>query len=159
MEGLFNPVSILLHIFNAAILFAVLYFLLYKPVRKYMRSRSDGIQAELEEVQAKQQAADEAQEASKKRLADAAAEASRTIASSAEQAQQRAQEILDHTQGQAKDIVDHAHVEAESIAKIAMETIQDQAAELAVTMAEKLLGRVVTEADHDKLIRELLERL
>ncbi|HML49229.1 MAG TPA: hypothetical protein PKE04_21020, partial [Clostridia bacterium] len=99
------------------------------------------------------------QEASKKQLADAAREASRTIANSAQQAQQRAQEILDHTQGEAKDIVQRAHTEAESIAKVALETMQDQTAELAVSMAEKLLMREITDADHDKLIRELLERL
>lgn len=159
MEGFFNPVSILLHIFNAAILFAVLYFLLYKPVRKYMRSRSDGIQAELDAAQAKQQEASAAREAVQKQLDDAAQEASRTISASAEQAQQRAQEILDHTQGQAKVIVDRAHAEAESIAKVALETMHDQAAELAVSMAEKLLKREVSDADHDKLIQELLERL
>lgn len=159
MEGLFNPVSILLHVMNAALLFVVLYFLLYKPVHRYMQSRRDGIQAELEDAQAKQQAATEAQEASQKKLAEAEAEASRTIAASAQQAQQRAQEILDHTQDQAAEIVEHAHTEAESVARLAKEAMQDQTAELAVSMTEKLLKQKVADANHDELIHELLERL
>lgn len=40
MEELFNPVSILLHVVNAVILLTALYFLLYKPVRKFMNART-----------------------------------------------------------------------------------------------------------------------
>ena len=43
MEGLFNPLSILLHTLNALLLFAAIYFLLYKPVKKFLDKRSEGI--------------------------------------------------------------------------------------------------------------------
>lgn len=46
MEGMFNPISILLHVANAVILLVALYFLLVKPraqvyvnVRRVSRSR------------------------------------------------------------------------------------------------------------------------
>ncbi len=50
MEGMFNPLSILLHVVNAAILIVALYFLLYKPVRRYMSKRSEGVARELQDV-------------------------------------------------------------------------------------------------------------
>ena len=50
MEGMFNPLSILLHVINAAILLVSLYFLLYKPVRKYMDARSARVAKELQDV-------------------------------------------------------------------------------------------------------------
>ena len=50
MEGMFNPLSILLHVVNAAILIFALYKLLYKPVRRYMNRRSEGVAKELQDV-------------------------------------------------------------------------------------------------------------
>lgn len=159
MEGLINPVSIALHMVNAALLFGVLYLLLYKPVRKYMLARSAGIQAELDDAAAKERSALEARTASEKQLSDAAEAASRTIAQGAQQAQQRAEEIMASTQSEADAIIAHAQSEAETLSKAAIDTMHDEVAELAVSMAEKLLSREVTDADHDKLIRKLLERL
>ncbi len=48
MEGLFNPTTILLHMANAAMLLAALYFLLYKPVKKFLKAREDKVAAQLD---------------------------------------------------------------------------------------------------------------
>ena len=47
MEGMFNPISILLHVANAVILLVALYFLLVKPVRRFMDKRAQGIEEQM----------------------------------------------------------------------------------------------------------------
>ena len=50
MEGLFNPVTILLHVINAVILFVVVSKFIYKPVRKFMKAREDKVAQQLAEA-------------------------------------------------------------------------------------------------------------
>ncbi|MEG0766823.1 MAG: ATP synthase F0 subunit B, partial [Clostridia bacterium] len=75
LSELFNPVTILLHVLNACVLFTALYFLLYKPVRKFMKARSAGIEAQLTQAEDMRKAADAQQTESQNTLQQASKEA------------------------------------------------------------------------------------
>ena len=109
MEGLINPVTILLHSLNAAILIAALYFLLYKPVRKFMNARSEMIAAALDEAARKQSEAQVCLEKRSKALDDAAQEAMAIERQSDAQAQARAKDTLTVAQQEAGRIIAQAH--------------------------------------------------
>ena len=145
MEGIFDLSSILWHVLNAAILFVALYFLLYKPVRKFMQKRADGVSAQLEQ--------------SHGALSSAQREAAETVSQSARQAQKRADEILSTANAKAEEIVCRANEEAEQIRQNAHEAMVDEFAKLAVLIASKLLEREVSLEDHQKLIDEFLEKV
>lgn len=159
MEGIFDLSSILWHVLNAAILFVALYFLLYKPVRKFMQKRADGVSAQLDEAAQKEKDADALLEQSHGALSSAQREAVETVSQSARQAQKRADEILSTANAKAEEIVRRANEEAEQIRQNAHEAMVDESAKLAVLIASKLLEREVSLEDHQKLIDEFLEKV
>ena len=141
MEGIFDLSSILWHVLNAAILFVALYFLLYKPVRKFMQKRADGVSAQLDEAAQKEKDADALLEQSHGALSSAQREAAETVSQSARQAQKRADEILSTANAKAEEIVRRANEEAEQIRQNAHEAMVDESAKLAVTYVRSIADR------------------
>ena len=159
MEGLFNPLSILLHVINAAILLTALYFLLYKPVRKFMKARADGVEQELqkvtdaqEELKAQQKIAQDELKAARKQAAD-------TVAKSVAQAQEQAQRILVEAHGDADETLKRAHTEANFIRNNARDEMKEEVANLSVELAGKILQREVKQEDHAKLVDDFLKKV
>ncbi|GHU71928.1 hypothetical protein AGMMS49992_06840 [Clostridia bacterium] len=159
MGDMFNLVSIAWHMFNAAILGTAMYLLLYKPVRAFMLKRQSAVQVQLDDAASRQAQAEQLQRDGERILEDAQRKAAETIAKSAETAQKRADEITERAQEEIKRIRARAEADIDKMRVQAQEALRDQAAELAVQMAEKLIGRGITQDDHAKLIDALIERL
>lgn len=102
MEGLFNINSILLHVLNTAILFTALYFLLYKPVRRFMKAREDKIEAQLQAGREAQEGCDALMQKGRDALAKANEDAARQSSDAAQQAQLRAQAAIEEADAEAK---------------------------------------------------------
>lgn len=159
MEELFNPITILLHVINAVILLVALYFLLYKPVRKFTTARSKGIEDQLKNAQETQSKANDALTASQQKLKNADQEAMAVVSQGTIKAQEQAQEILNSAREQADKIISQARQEAENILFNAQEAMADEAAVLAVEIAAKVLSREVKAEDHQKLIDEFVKKV
>lgn len=156
VSDLLNPITILWHMANAAILLVAVYFLLYKPVRKYMNRRTDDISSAIDNAKQKQAEAEEMLAKGHDTVRETNRQAADTIAQAAQQAQARAQEIIDAAHVKAGEIETKAQADAESLQSHARETVSEEAAALAVNIAQKLLSREVSEGDHDKLINAFL---
>jgi F-type H+-transporting ATPase subunit b len=152
VEDLFNPITILLHVINALILLVAMYFLLYKPVRKYTAARAKGIEDQLTYAQDTQNKAEEQLASSQKKLKDADREAITAISKGSQKAQEQAQEIIKAAKEQAGQIVTQARQEANTMLFSAHEAMADEAALLAVEIAAKVLSREVKAEDHQQLI-------
>ncbi|MBQ2816793.1 MAG: F0F1 ATP synthase subunit B [Clostridia bacterium] len=159
MEGLFNPTTVLLHLFNAAILFVALFFLLYKPVRKFMQERSARIENSLKEAEEAKKAAEEIAKKGESVIEEAKLQAAKNIAEGAQSANERAQSIIDSANRQAEEIIEKAREEANSILNTTRAQMADEAAELAVEIAAAILEREVKAQDHKKLVDEFIESL
>ena len=159
MEELFNPLSILLHVINACILLAALYWLLYKPVRKFMLARTEKIQGELDQARSTQESAEVFLQESRQKLAGADHEAAAAISKSSQQAQVRAQEIIASAKQEADRIINQAHLDANQILVNAKEAMESEAATLAVDIAAKVLSREVSKEDHRQLIDDFLKKV
>ncbi len=159
MEGMFNPLSILLHVVNAAILLVALYFLLYKPVRKYMNTRTAHITKELQDVSDAQEQLRQEQIKAQDELMAARKQAAEVIAQSVSQAQEQAQQILDDAHSDADLTMKRARVESDFLLNNARNEMRDEVASLSVVLAEKILQREVTEADHAKLVDDFLKKV
>lgn len=138
--------QIFLHMFNFVILFAVLYFLLYKPVKKFMDDR------EAEYKRISDEASSKLAQAQK-----ALSEVDDRIAEKEEAAKRERSEILASAQGEynrrikeaeesAKKIVSDAEAEAESIRKKAIKRSSADISELAVDSVEKAVMASAEEA-------------
>ena len=159
MEGLFNPLSILLHTANALILFVALYFLLFKPVKKFLDKRSAGIAQTISDAD---KSLSDAQAEYAKALGknnDAQAEANEMLKDSAKQAKSRAEVIIADANEQAKLIIDAAKKEAEAIFESAREAMADEAAALSVEIASKILSREIKMDEHRQMIDEFLQKV
>lgn len=159
LEGFFNPISILLHMLNTAILGFAIYKFLYNPISVNIAKREamiadmvDGAAKASEEAREKTSKADKALEEADKKAASIIAESSRL-------AQARAVTIADKAQKDAQETRDRAFGESRKFIIEAQEHVRDQAADLAVTMAEKIIERNFSKEDHDKFIKEMIEGL
>jgi F-type H+-transporting ATPase subunit b len=143
---------------NAAILGAALYFLLYKPVGKFMKAREDEIKAKLDEAEAARLRAS----ALNANYENEAKEAERKVASiiidGQKLADSRAEEIIAQARADAESTAKRARSDAEKMIIEARESMRDEAADLAIKMASKLLSHDVSSDDHTRLINELIER-
>ena len=128
MEGLFDVRTILWHVANAAILFVALYFLLYKPVSRFLKKRADGVKAQLDDAERKDKEADARLAESQDALHEAQQKALHAETEGEAQARERAQEILAEAQRQADEIVRRAGEEAENIRKNAHEAMVEESA-------------------------------
>lgn len=159
MEGMFNPLSILLHVINAVILLVALYFLLLKPVRKFMDARTAGIAAQLQSVE---DAKDELQK-QRSELTDEVAAAKKvaadTVARSVAQAHEKAEKVLQEAHGDADHLRKMAKADADAMRDHAREEMRGEVAGLSIQLASKLLKREVTEKDHEKLIADFLKKV
>jgi F-type H+-transporting ATPase subunit b len=159
MGGLFNPVSIAFHMINAAILGVALYKLLYKPVRAFMLGRQEMIRAKVDDADALMKRAEETREEIARITEEAERKAAGIITNSSQLAEARAVEILSRAQEEAERTARRAKDDADKMIIQAQETIRDQAGDLAVSMAEKLIGRGITREDHAQLINDMIEGL
>lgn len=159
MEGMFNPLSILLHVVNAAILLVALYFLLYKPVRKYMNARTAGVAKELQDVSNAQEQLRQEQIQAQEALMAARKQAAEVVAQSVSQAQEQAQQILEDAHDDAEQTIKRAKTESDFIRKNARNEMRDEVANLSVALAGKILQREVTEEDHAKLVDDFLKKV
>lgn len=159
MEGMFNPLSILLHMGNAAILLVALYFLLLKPVRKFMNARTATVEAQLSSVTDAQQGLEVQKQQMQGDLAVARKTAAETVAKGVAQAQEQADKLLQNAHADADFILKQARSEADSMRKSAREEMTGEVAGLSVALASKLLQREVTQQDHDLLVEEFLKKV
>lgn len=123
--------QILLHLFNFTILFAILYFLLYKPVKEFMNKRvayykdiDDKVAKKLEEAeqikseyelkiqkvdeeirQEKERVRTDLEKASARRIKDATNEASRIMTKAKEEAEIEKSKIINSAQAEISTMV------------------------------------------------------
>lgn len=159
MEGLFNPLSILLHIVNAAILLVALYFLLYRPVRKFMNNRSAGVAKELQDVMDAQEKLRVEQNEAQDEVKAARKLAADTVAQSVAQAQEQAQHILTDAHSDAELTIKQARAETEFMRNNARNEMRDEVANLSVELAGRILQREVKQEDHAKLVEDFLKKV
>lgn len=159
MEGMFNPISILLHVANAVILLVALYFLLVKPVRRFMDKRAQGIEEQMKSAADAQAEVERERKATREELAQTKQKAAEIIQKSVSQAQEQAEQVLREAQADAEQRVARTRAECEHMRESAREQMRGEVASLGVALAGKILQREVTEEDHRKLVDDFIEKV
>ena len=159
MEGLFNPLSILLHVINAIILLVALYFLLLRPVRRFVNARSENIEAHLISITAAEHEVEQKRLDAREIIAEARKAAEDTAAKSITQAHEQAQKVLEDAHKAAAFIIKQANLDADSMRKKARDEMCSEVANLSLLLASKLLKREVKQQDHDQLVDEFLKKV
>lgn len=155
LEGLgINPGFLLSQVVNFLILFAGLYFLLWKPILKMLDERKERIQQGLEDAERAREERDRAQAEFNKRLEEAAQERERIIARAREEAQGERKAILAEAEQEAERVLIGAREEAQLERERILEELRGQVALLGIAAANRLIGEALDEERQRRLVDE-----
>lgn len=129
--------QIFLHMLNFVILFAVLYFLLYKPVKKFMDERESEYKKDSEEAEGKLKKADDILLHLDETIAEKEKEASKKRSDILKDAQEQYNKKIDDAETEAKKILDDAREQADAIRRKAASESSDDISKLAIESVKK----------------------
>lgn len=122
---------------NFTILFAVLYFLLYKPVKKFMDDREAEYKKDSEEAKGKLKMAEDALNGLDAKLSEKEKEAEKKRAELLSDAQEQYNKKIADAESDAKRILDDAREQADAIRKKAVAQSSDDISKLAIASVKK----------------------
>lgn len=144
-----NWQQILLHLFNFIILFAILYFLLYKPVKKFMEERIEYYKKLDDEAKLNI----ENSENVKKEYIEKLARAEEEISAKKEKARKKREEAnaikLQEAEKEAEKIIADAHKAIEKERTKMLKEAQNEISDMVVSATEKLVIKSSTEEAYD----------
>lgn len=144
--------QILLHLFNFVILFAILYFLLYKPVKQFMEKRTAYYKEMDEQAKENLSVAEKTKEEYQNRLASVEEEISGKKEEAYRQIEQERMARLDHAEQEAAKIIADAHKNIESDRRKMLKEAQTQITDMVVTAAGKIAAPATTSEAFDQFL-------
>lgn len=151
--------KMLLYLANFAILFVGLTFLLFKPVKKFMEKRQQEIKNEYDTVENSKKEAEELkikyENEANMAIAEAKAKAER-VQKDAEATLLRGNEIVEEAKKEADRIIREADLQAKEEKNQMLKEARDEVIDMAVEIAENILGREISKEDNEKIIGECI---
>jgi len=131
----------------------------WKPIAEGLEKRERSIAANIRNAEqaAKDAAAKLVQYEAK--LAAAAQEAQQIVADARKDAEAAGQRLLASAQEEAARQRDRAVAEIESAKRVALNELAQQSTEVAMTLAQRIVGREVKAGDHQGMIQDMLKQL
>lgn len=151
--GLFFP------ILNFVLLIAVIVYFAGKPIREFFNARRATIQDDLQAAAEFRREAEVRYAKWQRKLVDLEAELEQIRATSRERAEAERERIVADANATADRIRSDATAAIEQELRRSREVLTEEAANLAVELAGSLLREHVTDADHDRLVTEFIERI
>ncbi|MBI3357758.1 MAG: F0F1 ATP synthase subunit B [Nitrospirae bacterium] len=150
-------------IFWEVVSFAILFFVLYKyafpGILSILEEREKKIKDSLDQAERHRSEAERRLKEYEAKLGAAGKEAENILAAAKERAQRLMEENEQRLTAEAERIKGDATREIDQERRKAVQDIRNQTTELALMVAEKVVQRSLTEADHRKFADEALEAL
>ena len=154
-----NLWQILASLLNLVLLFLIVKYFFYKPVKKMLEARRATIDGQYEAADNAKKEALARKAEYEDRLAGARSEADGIIKKAVDTAALREREMMDEAQKKAYGIVKRAEEDAVLEKKKAEEDIRRYIVEVSTLVSEKVLEREMTDADHEKLIDNFIDSI
>jgi F-type H+-transporting ATPase subunit b len=154
-----DPQLLVAQLVNFFLLLGLLTLVLYKPVTRMLRERSERIAKGLADADLAAKRAAQAEADYQKRLEEARREAQAILTQAREAAEKERQVILASAQAEAHELRARATAEVERERQAALVALRDQVADLAIDAAGRVLGRAVDGPAHRQLVRDFLSHL
>jgi len=140
-----------------AILFGLLTFLLYKPVRRILDERSNRIKESMDQVEQIKVKMAETEERVREQLEAARREGQTVVAQAGQMGERVKEEARLEARREAESIMARARIEIDRERDEAIEDLRRQFVELAILAAEKVINETLDKEKHRRLIDEVLE--
>ena len=144
---------------NVLILFAILTYLLFDPVRKVLNDRRERIAAELQDAASKEEKANAMKAEYEFKLKDINKEADRILEDARKKAKIKEEEILSNAREEAERITDRAHKQIEMEKKKAMDDMKQEMVGLAAIIAQKAITSSMNVDVQASLVDETLKEM
>jgi F-type H+-transporting ATPase subunit b len=148
-------------IFWEVVSFAVLLWVLWKfafpPILETLEARERKIRESLEQAERHRAEAERKLQEYEAKLAAASKDAEALLAAARERAQRVLEENEQRLQTEAERIKGDAQREIDHERRKAIQEIRNQTTDLALLVAEKVVGRSLSDADHRRLADEALQ--
>jgi len=151
--------STIMQILNAVVLFALLFFILYKPVREMLKKRAERIQSQMERAEQDMNEADLLKAQYKENLSHIEEERVEILGAAHKSATQKSKGIVEEAKSEAEAAkkqarLDIMHQEEQARAALKMHVI-----ELSSAMATKIVSHTIDREAQDRLFDEALREL
>jgi F-type H+-transporting ATPase subunit b len=141
------------------ILVALLAKFAWRPLLAALEQRQQTIRQSLDDARKAREELQRVQADATRILNEARAQADSIISSTREDANRLREELRQKAQAEASGMVKNAERQIELETARALQTIRQEAVELSVAVASKLLQRNITRDDNDRLIDDTLQKL
>ena len=144
---------------NFVLMLAILIYFVAKPFKKGMAARREGIAKALQEAETTRQQAEAKFAEYDAKLSKAAGEIEQIYAAIRQEGEQERERILANAREMAAKIQQEAEKSAATAVAKARLELRQEASRLAVTLAEELLKKDFTKADHVRLVEEYMQKV
>ena len=151
--------SLIVQAINFLLLLLILWKLLYKPFVAKMEERSAAIKKSLEEAQAARAEAQRQREEHAAKIQAAYAEAQAIRATALAEAAEEQRRLVEGARAEAGRLVESARAEMAQDVRRARQELRQEVADLSIAVAEKLIRRSLTDADHRKIVQDAIAGL
>lgn len=141
------------------LLFILLSYILYEPVRKILNDRKERVAKEITDARKDRIEADQYKNEYEAKLKNIDKEADLILSEARKKALARENEIVAEAKAEAVKIIAHANQEAELEKKKAKDEVKQQIIEVAALMAGKIVAVSLDEAKQNALIEETLKEM
>lgn len=144
---------------NTLAVFFVAKKYLFVPVKEMIDSRQKEIDAMYDEANAAKEQAQALQAEYQEKMAAAQQTSERIVKESVARGQNREEEIIRKANAKASDILDKAAADIAQEKKKAINDAKNEISEIAMAIAEKVVGRELNAQDQEKLVDAFIESL
>ena len=154
-----NFFTALFTLFNFIAVFLVLKHFLFKPVMKIIKGRQDEIDHIYADADIAKKSAEEMQAEYQQKLYAATETSERIVKEAVIRGQSKEEEILRRANAEASALLDKAAADISQEKKKALNDAKDEISEMAMAIAEKVVGRELKAEDQEKLFDEFINGL
>lgn len=144
---------------NIFLLFILLSYILYNPVRNMLKKRQEMITATREETAAANEEAKALKNEYDAKLKDAEKDAEAILAEARKKAIKNEEKIINEAKLEAAAIIEQARKEARLEKEKASDDVKKEIIKVATLMASKMVSASISEAEQSKLIDDTLREM
>lgn len=152
-------IQIVMQLLNAIILAVALSVILYKPVKEFLRKRSDSIQSRFDEADALMAKANELIAVYERKLQEIDREREEILEKARHEAHEESSRILAGARQEAGEIIKRATESAAEEHKHLKEEARLYIIEAAAAMAKKYLAEAIDAKTHERILEETIAQL
>ena len=152
-------ISVGIMLFNTSILAALLYFLLYKPVRNFLRKREERIKSQIDQAELDMTTANALRTQYEENMVNIDHERQELLEAAHKTALEKSRSLLQAGKQEAASIRGRALADIERDREKAEEALKLYIIDLASAMAEKIVAHSMDRETQERLFRETLAEL